>query len=281
MKRIFLNSILLITLLFVLTGCSNTETLTVSNNDEIISEELELNGTGKISLKELVDSPKLATKTWYELNMNDIKTYYGVNADDQYNTKKVNSEEISAYFSNDGMSSTTQDGVTIEVKNEYISLDNYNNSRISLFSVDVPYNNDFPENLNIKSLNFSLGLDSSLTSEQLNETFNKSSLFIPYLKEHNCKNIEDIAIALGFEETDKSMLEAIRNNIEYYADYESDFGNVSIASLPSEDMDSHQLTISFEDENCWLKSIDINYMVGMNGDTKFEELQVNYTKNLD
>ena len=64
MKRIFLTSLLLIVLLFSLTGCSNSEPTkdSNSNEDKNVSEELQMEGTGKINLKELVESPKLASK---------------------------------------------------------------------------------------------------------------------------------------------------------------------------------------------------------------------------
>ena len=283
MKRILLSSLLLIALLFTLTGCSNNETTKSSNTDQkedIISEELEIDGTGKINLKELIDSPKLANKTWRELNMSDVKTFFNVNENNEYNTKKINDQDISAYFSNDGKTTTTSDnGDEIETKNEYISIDNYSNSRVHMFSEDVPYENEFPENLKILSYNFSILLkDSSLTAEQQNEIFNKAEIFMPYITKHNCKTIEDFAKTLGFEETDKSMLFAIKNNIEYYADYESDYGKISVAYLPSEDMSAKVLSFDFEDESSWLKNLEISFLTGMNDNIEFEELQISFRK---
>ena len=283
MKRILLSTLLLIALLFTLTGCSNNETTKSSNTDQkedIISEELEIDGTGKINLKELIDSPKLANKTWHELNMSDVKTFFNVNENNEYNTKKINDQDISAYFSNDGKTTTTSDnGDEIETKNEYISIDNYSNSRVHMLSENVPYENEFPENLKILSYNFSTLLkDSSLTAEQQNEIFNKAEIFMPYITKHNCKTIEDFAKTLGFEETDKSMLFAIKNNIEYYADYESDYGKISIAYLPSKDMDSKVLSFDFEDESSWLKNLEISFLTGMNDNIEFEELQISFRK---
>lgn len=288
MKRIFLTSILLITLLFGLTGCSNNENEGQSskNNDDVAVEELELNGTGKINLKELINSPKLLNKVWYDVNMDEVKLYYGVNENDENNTKQIGENEFSAHFSNDGRFSTTIDGVTIDTKNEYVSINNYYNSRISMFSEDVPYENEFPENLKLRTFELSLTLPSDMTSEQLNETFDKSALFVPYLKEHNCRSLEDIMIALGFEETDKTMLEAMRNNVEYYAEYDSDYGKISAAYMPMGDMmlsdtSSHQFEINFEDETSWLKNISITSLTSMNGDVEVEELQVYFGKKSD
>ena len=56
MKRIFLTSLLLIVLLFSLTGCSNSEPTKDynSNEDKNVSEELQMEGTGKINLKDYI-----------------------------------------------------------------------------------------------------------------------------------------------------------------------------------------------------------------------------------
>lgn len=286
MKRIFLISLFLIVLLFSLTGCSNTETTKVSdsNEEEIISEELQIDGTGKINLKELVESPKLALKPFSELTTKDLKSFYNVDENDNYGSKTINGIEFDAYYSNDGYTTTTDDesGESISLKDEYFNISNKYNSSISMNSKDVLLDEEFPEELEVKTLNFSTIVQSSTASEeQLTEMYNNSVYLFPYMKENNCKSVEDFAIALGFEETDKTMLYAIKNDIEYYADYESDYGTLSVAYLPDGDMDAQTLSFSFEDETSWLKSIDISSYTGMNGNEEIEELQVYFRKKLD
>lgn len=284
MKRIFLTSLLLIVLLFSFTGCSDNETTKVSDSDEeeIISEELQIDGTGKINLKELVESPKLALKPFSELTTKDLKSFYNADENDNYGTKTINGIEFDTHFSNDGYTTTTKDGVSISTKNEYFTISNRSNFSISMFSKDILVDEEFPEELEVRTLEFSAILQSDMTTEeQLEDMYNDIEYLFPYIKENNCKSVEDFAIALGFEETDKSMLYAIKNNVEYYADYESDYGALSVAYFPDGDMGAQTLSFSFEDETSWLKSIDISSSTGMNGDEEIKELQVYFRKNLD
>ena len=280
MKRIFLTTLLLIVLLFSLTGCSNNEEAKASDSDEeeIISEDLQIDGTGKINLKELVESPKLALKPFAELTTKDLKSFYNADENDNYGTKTINGIEFDTYFSNDGYTTTTKDGVSISTKNEHFNISNRSNFSISMYSKDILVDEEFPEELEVRTLEFSAIVQSDMTTEDM---YNDIEYLFPYIKENNCKSVEDFAIALGFEETDKSMLYAIKNNIEYYADYESDYGALSVAYFPDGDMGTQTLSFSFEDETSWLKSIDISSSTSMNGDEEIKELQVYFRKNLD
>ena len=89
MKKTILLIFILIPMMFCLCGCGNkevTETKGEVNVEENDSEELEMNGTGEIKLKEFIESPKVLSRQWEEVTINEVKTTYNVNENNESNT---------------------------------------------------------------------------------------------------------------------------------------------------------------------------------------------------
>ena len=65
MKKTILLMFVLIPMMFCLCGCGNKEMVESNDDvkvDEKLVEELEMDGTGEIKLKEFVESPQLLNK---------------------------------------------------------------------------------------------------------------------------------------------------------------------------------------------------------------------------
>ena len=277
MKRIFLSSILLITLLFVLTGCSNNDTTSQFNdkNDEVAIEELELNGTGEINLKDFIESFKLANKSWTEVSIEEAKLYYKVNENNETSTIPLaNGDELWGYYSGKENGTTTieeADGTSVTVYDEYISVKDLYGSSLSLRSEDIDVNKAAPAEVKVDHISFNILLDSpEMTEENKQEILEKSKIFSTIISENKCDSLETLLKAIGMETTDKTTLEAIEKELPYYAEYKSDLGNVEFDYNPGD----NYIQFSFDDDNEY-NSISIQEI----SNEGYKEIQIFIHKN--
>ena len=283
MKKTILLIFILIPMMFFLCGCGNkevTETNSKVNVEENDSEELEMNGTGEIKLKEFIESPKVLSRQWEDVTINEVKTTYNVNENNESNTIDLtNGNELwISYSGKDGYAEIEKDGVRTKVYTEDVSIRDVMGVNLRLSSQDLIYDDPLPEKLNIGMLDFELqtnapGMDDTVKKDLLD----KSEMFYPYIKENNCNSLEAILNALGMKETDKTIYEAIENKVEYDATYNSEYGEVRVDVYTDEQ--NANVEFIFEDENCEYDKVSITEMKDELEDGTYSSIEVVIIKN--
>jgi len=94
----------------------------------------------------------------------------------------------------------------------------------------------------------------SLILERKEEIMNRTGYFFPFIEDNKCYTLVDILNALGMQDTDKTIFEAIEKSVEYDAEYNSEFGKVELTYYPE---NMGELVFRFKDENSIYSSINI------------------------
>lgn len=280
MKKILKLSAILVIMLVTLTGCQKNEPKKETKNtnvDEVVEEELTIDGTGEIKLKEFIESPKIANKSWLETTTDEIKLVYNVNVEKEHNTIKKNGEEFWVHFSEGGYG-TERSGVLVEYTKQAVNVKDMYGCSIRTTCQPIIKGEPVPEKLTVESVGFDMVIAGTEADETTkSKVLESSENFMPFIKANNCDSLEDVLIALGMEETDKSLLKAIREfDVEgqYHAEYTSDYGNVSVAYY-QDNSQMREVRFDFEDENCEFEYVIIGEMSDGSG-TK--ELTIDISK---
>lgn len=279
MKRKILVLLVLIPMLFILCGCSDEKVKNAGSNDKTNvdkSEELTIDGTGEVKLKEFVESFKVMNKTWTEVSVAESKLYYKVNENDITSTIPLpdGGELWGSYSGKENYVSIESNGVTVDLYNESVSVKDINGASIRIVSEDIDLNKAVPSDVRTDYISFNMVVKSpDFTEENKQQIINNSKRFSTFIGENKCDSLKAILKALGMEESDKTVFEAIEKGFEYNAEYKSDLGNVEMTYY-SDGM-SKTLTFKFDDE-CDIEEININEM-----DEEYREIQISIYKNLE
>ena len=141
MKKTILILFILIPMMFCLCGCGNKEVTEVKSDvkNEDTTEELEIDGTGEVNFKEFVDSFKVMNKTWTEVSIAELKSYYKVNENDISSTIPLpdGGELWGHYSGKENYTTIESDGVSVDLYTEDISVKDTNGANIRIISEDI------------------------------------------------------------------------------------------------------------------------------------------------
>ena len=183
-----------------------------------------------------------------------------------------------SYSGKDNYAEIEKDGVNTKVYTEDISIRDVMGVNLRVSSQDLIYDDPLPEKLDIGMLDFELQTNAPGMNDTVkNDLLDKSEIFYPYIKENNCNSLEAILNALGMKETDKSIYEAIENNIEYDATYNSEYGEVRVDVYSDEQ--NATIDFIFEDENCEYDKVSISEIKENVEDGIYSSIEVVIIKN--
>lgn len=283
MKKLLAAMLVMMLALCCLYGCGGGGEAEAPVEEEEYVER-EINGTGEISLQELMESPNFSGKKWNEVTMGELEAQYGVvpNGDTVYVDLIPGGERKGIHINEFEMTS--------EVESREVSYKSQTFG-ISAGAYGVRGSASFMEGKNEERLLSSFVYESmplpdydgtGLSPEAEAVMLAEMDQYFPYLINHLCLSLEDVLVALGFEETDQSMLEALRAGEEYWADYTSEYGEVSCGIHPGYDEYEGDLVfdIYFEDDDAQYDYVSISWTETDNANGGFR-IQLNAKDAID
>lgn len=278
LKHILLTCILVV-ILFSLTACSNN-TYNSSDKEITTKENLKLNGTGEISLKEFIESPSIEDTAWVSQTFNTLKSRSGTNSKYARSTMMYNGKQFDVSY-DDGQDSyvtTKVDDKEVYYTEQVLTISDDIAAKISFLSEPYSIGKDVPETLSIDKCYYSVTLTiPDVDKKSVKNSVDNAAFLYPYLQKYNCFSIKAIAETLGMNLTDKSMIKAIENNLEYSAQYTSEFGTIDAFYEYSKDSEgvTKSLTFVVKDETSSFWRAEIHETSHKNG---YENLDINLFK---